>query len=329
VPDSVYVTPNDHRPLSELDGGLACADGRHFPFLRGVDGDPIPQFVAGQISDARQAQYHDARAVEIYDNYLAWLFATFGIDEATVRTQMATKTRLNPGGRALVTGCGLGNDLPFLGRLVGVDGALYAQDLSAAMIVAARERTATARRAGTIVVPERVHFSVSDACALPFPDGFFDAAFHFGGLNEFPDRARALNEMRRVVRPGGRVVVGDEGVAPWLRDTEYGRMAICNNKLWAMEPPLAALPTHCANVSLTWILGNCFYLIDFEVADGLPFINPDVAHKGPRGGTMRSRYFGQLEGIEPDLKAKAYAAAAHAGTSVSKWLESAIRKALP
>src|SRR5262249_47361876 len=151
---------------------------------------------------------------------------------------------------------------------------------------------------------------------------------HFGGLNEFPDRRLALAEMSRVVRQGGRVVVGDEGVAPWLRDTDYGRMAICNNKLWAMEPPLELLPASGADVNLTWVLGNCFYLIDFEVASGLTFINPDVPHKGQRGGSMRTRFYGQLEGISPDLKASAQEAARRDGVSISAWLESAIRKAL-
>ncbi len=325
---SVYVTPKDHQPLNERDGGLVCADGRRFPFVPGVPGNAIPQFVEGQIIEGRQALYHDAQAVQIYDNYLEWLFATFAVNEAAIRTQMAAKLRLKPGDRALVTGCGLGNDLPFLAQFVGPTGELYAQDLSAPMVIAAQQRTAAGNYKGAAVYPDRIHYSVSDACILPFTDGFFDAAFHFGGLNDFPDRRVALAEMARVVRKGGRVAVGDEGVGPWLREIDYGKMAMCNNKLWAMEPPLALLPTNCADVNLTWILGNCFYLIDFEVTDGLPFINPDVPHKGRRGGSMRTRYFGQLEGINPDLKAKAYEAAAKDGKSISDWLESAIRKAL-
>lgn len=46
--------------------------------------------------------------------------------------------------------------------------------------------------------------------ALPFRDAVFDAVFHVGGVNLFGDRARAIGEMVRVTRPGGRVVIVDE-----------------------------------------------------------------------------------------------------------------------
>ena len=54
----------------------------------------------------------------------------------------------------------------------------------------------------------------------------------------------------------------------------------------------------------------------------------DVPHKGIRGGSMRKRYFGQLEGIAPELKEKVGLAASTAGTSVSAWVERVIIKAL-
>jgi SAM-dependent methyltransferase len=50
--------------------------------------------------------------------------------------------------------------------------------------------------------------SVGDGKALPFEDGSFDAAFSMFGLIFFPDRARGLRELARVLRPGGRAVVG-------------------------------------------------------------------------------------------------------------------------
>lgn len=59
-----------------------------------------------------------------------------------------------------------------------------------------------------------MEFSVGNASYLPFPDGFFDAAYHFGGLNLFTDKKRALAEMTRVVKRGGKVVAADEGLAP-------------------------------------------------------------------------------------------------------------------
>jgi len=57
-------------------------------------------------------------------------------------------------------------------------------------------------------------------------------------------------------------------------------------------------------------------------------MNIDVPHKGSRGGTIRTRYFGQLEGVDPKLKADVIEAAASKGESVHRWLEKALSKAL-
>jgi ubiquinone/menaquinone biosynthesis C-methylase UbiE len=54
------------------------------------------------------------------------------------------------------------------------------------------------------VVPAR-----ADAREMPYPDGSFDAAYLVTVLGEIPDQAAALRELRRVVRPGGRIVVGE------------------------------------------------------------------------------------------------------------------------
>jgi hypothetical protein len=134
--------------------------------------------------------------------------------------------------------------------------------------------------------------------------------------------------MNRVVRSGGKVVFGDEGVAPWLKEKDYGKMAIRNIGNWDCDAPLVHLPETCKKVNITWILGNCFYLIDYEVSNDLPYMNIDIPHKGSRGGTIRTRYFGQLEGVDPKLKAAVIEAAASKGESVHRWLEKALSRAL-
>jgi demethylmenaquinone methyltransferase/2-methoxy-6-polyprenyl-1,4-benzoquinol methylase len=74
-------------------------------------------------------------------------------------------------------------------------------DPSAAMLARGAAKVA---RAG---LAERIVLAAGDARALDFPDASFDAAAIAFGIRNVPDRARALAEMRRVVRPGGRVVV--------------------------------------------------------------------------------------------------------------------------
>jgi ubiquinone/menaquinone biosynthesis C-methylase UbiE len=59
-----------------------------------------------------------------------------------------------------------------------------------------------------------------DAGALPYPDDRFDGAFLVAALGEVPDQEAALRELARVVRPGGRVVVGELfGDPHWVRLT--------------------------------------------------------------------------------------------------------------
>jgi len=53
-----------------------------------------------------------------------------------------------------------------------------------------------------------------DATALPFPDACFDAAFLVTVLGEVPDQDAALRELRRVLKPGGRLVFGETPFDP-------------------------------------------------------------------------------------------------------------------
>lgn len=81
------------------------------------------------------------------------------------------------------------------------------------------------------------------------------------------------------------------------------------------------LPHGADDVQLNYVLGNCFYLIGFTSGKALPYMNIDVPHKGTRGGTARTRYFGQLEGVSGEAKAKLYAKAEELGISAYSLLE--------
>jgi demethylmenaquinone methyltransferase/2-methoxy-6-polyprenyl-1,4-benzoquinol methylase len=63
------------------------------------------------------------------------------------------------------------------------------------------------RKLADRTLDRRVALHLGDAQALEHPDGAFDAATIAFGIRNVPDRARGLAELRRVVRPGGRVAV--------------------------------------------------------------------------------------------------------------------------
>lgn len=327
-----YICPLSKKPLQVLDSGLIDDHGKQYPFLKTTAViNPIPVFIDENLvsgGDAiSQAMYKKVDAELFYENFLTWLFKTFNEDEINFRNSLIEKMNLKKGSRVLVTGCGLGDDIKCILPKIGLDGEIFAQDISDIMVAATARRLSNDSNISE-ANRKNIYLSVSNASMLPYPDAYFDAAFHFGGINLFSNMKAAIHEMVRVVKVGGKVVFGDEGIAPWLKDTEYGKMTICNNKLWALEPPLSLLPEIATNVNLTWVLGNCFYLIDFEVANSKPFMDIDVPHEGIRGGSMRKRYFGQLEGIDPELKNKLITAASTTGLSVSAWLEQVISKSL-
>ena len=264
------------------------------------------------------SDYAGARALE-YDRGMDVLFKTFGADESTFRAQLTALLALTPASRVLETGCGSCRDTA---HLVANAGRVVATDVSADMIRIGRNRLTGSHGV------ERVRFCVSDATALPFADGVFDAAYHFGGLNLFPDIRRGFAEMTRVVKSGGRVVIGDEGVAPWLVDSLFGKILVNSNPLYQHQPPLSLLPVSVRDVSCRWVLNGAFFVIDFTVGEGEPFLDLDVEFPGARGGSHRTRYFGKLDGVSPALKQDIADAAARDGVSVTAWLERTLRRVL-
>jgi SAM-dependent methyltransferase len=308
----------DRARLAETSAGLACPSGHVVPFIPGTK---VPVF-SREPDDA--TEYASGFSAEKHDNALRWVLSTFHADEAALRRSLVARLQLREGGRVLITGAGTGNDLPYLAQALGGSGEIYAQDIAQQMLLAGVERyRGEVERTGI-----GLFFSVSDATSLPFADGEFDAAYHFGGINLFADVRRGIAEMNRVVRNGGRVVVGDEGIAPWLRSSEIGQALIRNNALYACEAPLGLLPETVRAPILSWELCNTFYVIEFSVAsDPLP-IDIDVRHLGTRGGTVRTRYFGQLEGVDPGLRDLVYAEAERRGQSRVEYLESILRRAL-
>lgn len=310
---------------SEVQGGrLTSASGREYlisdgvPLLTHSDEDVRSE------EELREYEYYQTTSAS-YDASLGWLFRAFHEDEAAVRNRMVDLLELQPHHRVLETGCGTCRDSVHIARRLGAAGALYLQDLSPNMVKVGRERlTAAARDNGADCSTE---FLVGNASYLPFPDGFFDAAYHFGGLNMFTDKKRALAEMTRVVKKGGKVVAGDEGLAPWHRNTIYGNIVTTANKMYLHPCPLECLPENAREVAVRWLLGNAFYVIEYRVGEGHPAIDLDLPIPGKRGGTYRTRYYGVMEGVRVETKKLAAQAAERSGQSMHDWLDRVVRQA--
>jgi ubiquinone/menaquinone biosynthesis C-methylase UbiE len=329
---STYVCPITHSPLiislrgttEELtQGKLVSGEGALYPVRKGV---PIflPTSLLTEAEQTTQAEY-DASAEEKYDAAVDWLFRSFYENEDKLREEMIDLLCLKADAKVLEIGAGTGRDSFRIARRLGKQGAFYVQDLSEQMLLKARDRLQAESAKYEFNV--QINYFVSTARFLPFPDGFFDAVFHFGGFNNFSEPKKTLAEMTRVVEQGGKIVFGDESLPSWLEGTEFGEMMITNNPLFRHRVPLPCLPENARQVTLRWILGGCFYLIDFVVGDGPPAVNMDLPHKGWRGGTIRTRYYGRLEGVTVEAKELAIEAARKQGISVHEWLDQVVRRA--
>jgi len=299
---SAYICPKTKSELikSEDSLSLKSESGEYYPLEKISELDWAPNFLAAyklkNIQKKNLDIYDQKFSIDRYKNELDWLYETFGTDNDTFRQNNIKLLNLQSGDKVLITACGIGSDILPILKAIGPKGSLFVQDLAFEMV---HESARYIRSLG--ILAENIFFSISDAEKLQFRDQYFDSVYHFGGINLFDNIQNAISEMSRVVKFGGKVVFGDESVAPWLRNKDYGRAVIKNNSLWGVDTPIALLPENAIDVNLSWTLGNCFYLISFTVSQNGPYINMDVKHNSPRGGTIRTRYFGQLEGVSPRL----------------------------
>jgi ubiquinone/menaquinone biosynthesis C-methylase UbiE len=260
------------------EGALSCSCGRVFSVRDGIGNFIHPEQL--RPSEEEFQRKYDAGAAK-YDEGLRWLFRSFYEDEDRVRAGMIDLLRLKPGDRVLEIGCGTAKDSLHITRRIGPEGELFGLELSPGMLELARVALRVERTP--------VEYLLANGSYLPFADRTFDAVFHFGGINVFAEIPRAFAEMARVAKVGSRVVVGDESVPPWLREEKFGRVLRNANPLYEHQPPLAALPVGARDVCLRWILGNAFYVIDFQVGEGEPPVDLDLPIPG-KGDSLRSRY---------------------------------------
>lgn len=120
------------------------------------------------------------------------------------RARAVDQARVGPGARVLDVATGTGDLALELARRVAPGGEVLGSDFSEGMLARAR---AKAGAADIAALEAELRFEWGDGLELPYADDGFDAATNGFGLRNFPNLARGLTEMIRVVRPGGRVVV--------------------------------------------------------------------------------------------------------------------------
>lgn len=133
-----------------------------------------------------------SRSAPVYDALAGHLYVQ-GI------RRLLPRLRRPPMAAILDVGCGTGLNLIEAARWLAPTGLLCGIDISPGMVEVARAKTAA------LGLPAII--TVGDAERLPYPDAAFDLVICNSVLHWFHDRAAALREMNRVLRPGGQVAI--------------------------------------------------------------------------------------------------------------------------
>jgi ubiquinone/menaquinone biosynthesis C-methylase UbiE len=152
---------------------------------------------------------------------------------------------LRPGERVLDIGSGPGLLAADMAEAVGPGGHVDGVDPSGSMLEMARRRAT-----------RTVSYAEGDATSLPFEDGTFDAATATQVYEYVPDMPAALAEARRVLRPGGRLLV---------LDTDWGSVVWHSTQPDRMRRVLQAWDEHLADPYLPRRLGPLLEDAGFEL----------------------------------------------------------------
>jgi len=212
-------------------------------------------------------------------------FGRFGAILVLHGELLAESVDIHPGEKVLDVGCGLGDDLLGMSVLVGVHGFAVGVDKSESLIAEARQRACS--RSGS------AQFQVADAEQLPWDSNHFDACRADRLLQHVRNPQLVLDEMLRVLRPGGRIVVTDRDwgmvaidsaderttrlildeaasriCSPWIGRRLFGLFASAGLQQISLQ-------THCINTS------------SFETADALLDLATIATHTVEAGHLSR------------------------------------------
>jgi ubiquinone/menaquinone biosynthesis C-methylase UbiE len=143
-----------------------------------------------------------ARQSRCPSGLLGWVIGQImSVETAAANDAALRALAAQPGDRVLEVGFGHGRTIERAVEMVG-DGVVVGIDASAEMV-----RTAT-RRCRRLIEAGRVRLALADSASIPYPDRSFDKAYTIHTIYFWDDPSRHLRELARVLKDGGRMVLG-------------------------------------------------------------------------------------------------------------------------
>lgn len=236
------------------DGDLTCSGcSGHWPVRSGIPELVFPHELKGE--ELRSRRLWD-RVAPFWGAIGAATNIIRGVDDARERHGLIDRLELPSGGAVLETAAGAGHNLAIIAEQAGERVSVFGVDLSPRMLQRAQ------RRFSNISIPPAL--ILGNTVFLPFADRAFDSLLDGFGMKYYSDKGRAMEEMLRVVKPGGKVVITELGLPAGKRRTPRQRLL----KLWIPgfdePPPEDRVPVQAENVIVDWDGPETVYVLEFR-----------------------------------------------------------------
>ena len=238
----------------DADFDLRCdACTRDWPVRGGIPDLTFPDELREEDARVRTQWNQIAR---IYDGINLFTGFLRGVSVLEERRELIGRLGLGPDSAVLEVAAGTGSNLTLLAEELGEKGFVFGLDLSAQMLGLARKRVQD------LAYPP--HLISGNSQHLPFSDGVFDAVLDGAGIKYYSDKKRALREMMRVVKPGGKVLITELGMPPDKRPTLRQRTLLLWIPGFREGPPSDAVPSEATDVRLDWDDEEIFFALEFR-----------------------------------------------------------------
>lgn len=166
-----------------------------YPIIKGIVYFQHPGEITG--SDKKFRRFYNWFAF-VYDFFIKSYCFFHGATESKFRKEYLDELQIKKDDNVLEVSIGTGGNIPYLPTHANY----YGLDLSIGMLKKCQKNLKKWHR--------HVELCLGDAEHLPYQNNSFDKVYHMGGFNFFSDKKKAIDEMIRVTKPGGKILIVDE-----------------------------------------------------------------------------------------------------------------------